>query len=591
MNKKIAGIGVFLITLLGGIALAQNILQNGRQNISWPDFGGPRGQAGADLVNNSIKVLSNNDDSVFRAFNTTDGNALAGSSVTTVDHNFGIVFADLTIKLYTGEHPNLVRVADPVGSGWTIAANATNPRTEIDITAPPGGPFDIALQLGIGPTSEVANIGDLSDVDVTTTPPEEGQAIVFDGSSWVPGASGDSSLKLQSVTGNNAVVKEGFLLLDDGIEIFSSADLTVDLSTITAPEAACSTPTDATNCFLYIDRTLIGPGINGDRGSIQVQADDFALFTTGPEVVDLARYIPVGYVVSADSGNTWDGTNSRFGTLAFRRHDPNTGLKKVDLNDAYTDDLRAGRKYLASITSAKTLSVEQCLFDGQEFEVAANGVDFATLKLTLNAFAGDTFRRGSVTDAVYEMNASDEEFTVFYCDVSGPSWVLKEKTTTVSVDLTDYANVNEATTWTGLQTFSGGVSVSGSAGNILSGTFTPSINAVQNGSGSSASLAHYSRAGNVVTFTIAASLTNVADNGETIVDFGGFPPQADPGDFTSSTDVIASASLYDSDATRKTVSAVVESSAATDTVRLFVKASAGNGGNFLVKISGMYEIQ
>jgi hypothetical protein len=78
--------------------------------------------------------------------------AVADSTTVEVDHNFGADFADYTILLYTGTHPNLTRVPDPAGDGWTIAAQGGNLKTKIDVTTPgAGGPHTfVVIVLHVG---------------------------------------------------------------------------------------------------------------------------------------------------------------------------------------------------------------------------------------------------------------------------------------------------------------------------------------------------------------------------------------------------------------------------------------------------------
>ena len=111
--------------------------------------------------------------------------SIANSAVTVIDHNFGIPFADLKINLYTGTHPNLVRVADPVASGWVIAATAGFLKTKIDVTAPSsGGPHTFAVLTMQSRGSE--KLKDLDDINTST--PIDGQFLIYDTatSKWIP---------------------------------------------------------------------------------------------------------------------------------------------------------------------------------------------------------------------------------------------------------------------------------------------------------------------------------------------------------------------------------------------------------------------
>ena len=62
-------------------------------------------------------------------------------------------------------------------------------------------------------------LSSLSDVDLTTTPPVSGDALVFDGADWVPGCGGGSGV-LPLVTGE---VPPVFVYADDGSLIYAPA--------------------------------------------------------------------------------------------------------------------------------------------------------------------------------------------------------------------------------------------------------------------------------------------------------------------------------------------------------------------------------
>lgn len=71
---------------------------------------------------------------------------VADSTSEDLDHNFGIDSADVGYALYTGTHPNLTRVSNPAGAGWTIAPTVGLTKTKTTITAPnSGGPHDFVL--------------------------------------------------------------------------------------------------------------------------------------------------------------------------------------------------------------------------------------------------------------------------------------------------------------------------------------------------------------------------------------------------------------------------------------------------------------
>lgn len=107
--------------------------------------------------------------------------SVANSAVTTFTHNFGVQFADLKILLYTGTHPNLVRVSDPVAAGWTIAANGGNPKTQVDVTAPgSGGPHTFAVMITHGRGAE--KLDELDDVNLSVAA-VDGNYFIYDSGS------------------------------------------------------------------------------------------------------------------------------------------------------------------------------------------------------------------------------------------------------------------------------------------------------------------------------------------------------------------------------------------------------------------------
>jgi hypothetical protein len=260
----------------------------------------------------------------------TIGTAVANSVTTTIEHNFGAQFADYTILLYTGTHPALVRVPSPAASGWVIAATVGFEKTKIDVTTPSsGGPHTYALQIVHVRGAEKLN--DLDDVDLTVAP-QDGQALVYDSvaTQWIPGASGDASFKIQSVSTPNAVLKGGHLIIDDERELATydgagsastdfGGDLTVSLTTIFG-----SAPANATAYYLYIDLQTLGAAVvqtDTGRQVYGIVEANFVLSTTAPEARDPRRYVPIGVIKSATSGTAWSGAGSAFRTLAVRRHE------------------------------------------------------------------------------------------------------------------------------------------------------------------------------------------------------------------------------------------------------------------------------
>lgn len=150
---------------------------------SWPDLGDAAGATQVNTQQDTIAAFSDDANSRYRT-----GAAVADATLTTFDHDFGVAFSELNVLVYTGTHPSLTRVADPAAAGWVIAANGTNPLTQIDVTTPgSGGPHDFAVMIIQGRGAE--SIDDLDDVDLST-PPAAAQVLKYDGANWVAGSVG-----------------------------------------------------------------------------------------------------------------------------------------------------------------------------------------------------------------------------------------------------------------------------------------------------------------------------------------------------------------------------------------------------------------
>lgn len=92
-------------------------------------------------ITNLYTLLGDDSMSRYKAFT-----AVANSSVGVIAHEFGLDFANLKVQIFTGTYPALTLVADPIGSGWTVAATSGLASRSIDVTAPAsGGPHTYAV--------------------------------------------------------------------------------------------------------------------------------------------------------------------------------------------------------------------------------------------------------------------------------------------------------------------------------------------------------------------------------------------------------------------------------------------------------------
>ena len=279
-----------------------------RLRIAYPDLGY---EGGASLHANQVTMVEKIGNSLNSRYE--EFSAIPDSTTVTQYHNFGVAFSELTILIYTGSGTDLTRVADPVAAGWTIAANSVDPKLKVDITTPAsGGPHTFAVIVIHG--SAVETIDDLDDVDISTTAPEDGQALVWDGSQFIPGASGDSSLKLQSIVGTDLNIKQGYLILSDGRELRLASDLVYDLSGVVVDD----------DYYVYIDLSLlpVSPTNLNGRLVYDLTSGMFTLKTETADLVNNSQFVYLGTLQR--SGGTWQNQQ----TGAFRRHDLSTGEVK-----------------------------------------------------------------------------------------------------------------------------------------------------------------------------------------------------------------------------------------------------------------------
>lgn len=258
------------------------------------------------------------------------------AEVVDLQHNFDTDIENLRWDLYNyvgGQWVLLTNASSPLRSAFTVIEKVGFEDTTLQITNNTGGDnLTFAVVLSNDPIH--LSSGDVKDVDVSTTPPQDGQALVFDSvsSKFKPGASGDSSFKLQAVTTPTLSLKGGYLFIDDERELATysgsgatsasyGVDLTLNLTTILGSSPAVA-PTNS--YYLYIDLQTLGTAVtqtDTGRKVYDVVLANFVLSLLTPEVRDPRRYVPLGVIKAADAGNVWSGTGSSFKTLAFRRHE------------------------------------------------------------------------------------------------------------------------------------------------------------------------------------------------------------------------------------------------------------------------------
>lgn len=244
-------------------------------------------------------------------------------------HNYVTDISNIRYDLYYlsgGAWIQLTESTTPKRSQFTVIEKVGFEDTTLQITNA-SGVNDLTLAVVMTNDPLFLREDDIKDIDISTTAPEDGQALVYEASSgkFKPGASGDASFKIQSVASDGTIVVKGGYLIDDaGIELATydgsgsvstdfGKDITFDLDSLVA------SPVNSTTYYLYIDRTLLSSAVtltDNSRKLVAVTGSQFVALTTVPDSIVLERYIPIGFVRRATG--VWSTTI--FGTLAFRRH-------------------------------------------------------------------------------------------------------------------------------------------------------------------------------------------------------------------------------------------------------------------------------
>lgn len=293
------------------------------------------GTAGGAGLHSSIESLYTKigDNMADRWFSLTDFDQ---AETVDLEHNFETDISNLRYDLYNytgGEWVRLTADTSPARSAFSVIEKVGFEDTILQITNNTGGNnLTFAVCLTFDSVSLVDN--DVKDIDIVSTTPEDGQALVYEASTkkFKPGASGDSSFKLQGVTDPSVTIKGGYLILDDGREIATydgsgtaatdfGTDIVVNLDTVLG-----SNPVNATTYYLYLNLLALGSEVTIDNGRkvYSVAAADtskFYLSTTKPEAINRAQYAVIGFVKSATTGTVWSGSGAAFGTVASKKHD------------------------------------------------------------------------------------------------------------------------------------------------------------------------------------------------------------------------------------------------------------------------------
>lgn len=257
------------------------------------------------------------------------------------------------------------------------------------------------------------------------------------------GAGGDSSFKVRDISGSVATINAGFIQLSNGYTLVTGSgtdstttnvDILIDLADIVA------SPVDSTTYYLYIDLWKLSDAItltdNGRKVINVSSASQFALVTTSPDLIQLYRYVYVGFVHTADSGNAYTGTNAYFGTSPSRVHMMIDEVNPIEMFEAQTTTNSAALSVSHGLTGEPQL-IALYYYDGtgkQSVDVSTVLSDKNSTSLVLDTQAFD-FTGGKYLEIKAEYNNKYTKTAVMQSNQYTSSWFTSTATTTVAHNL------------------------------------------------------------------------------------------------------------------------------------------------------------
>lgn len=262
------------------------------------------------------------------------------------------------------------------------------------------------------------------------------------------GAGGINDFRIASITTPTATIKGGYFKLDFNRELATydgagaaitdyGKDLAINLTTVLG-----SSPANATTYYLYIDLLNVNAEVTPTglgRKVYGVTEASFKLFTTSAEPLNPRRYVPVGVIASATTGNAWSGTGSSFKTFAIRTHDTVAGFFAEPEKKTYQITTAAASTVTPHTLSGEPQLVKAYYFDGTNkiglddsawlLNKNATNIEVSTLSLT--------FGSGQYVEiqAVYMPTRANSVVTLQ--NAFNSSWFQNTSVTTLPHNLTD----------------------------------------------------------------------------------------------------------------------------------------------------------
>lgn len=309
----------------------------------------------------------------------------------------------------------------PIGNGGTGQTTAIAALNAL-LPAQAGHANKFLQSDAINATWQVPSLSDLSDVDPASA--EDGQALVYsDGvNKFIPGASGDSSFKLQSILANSLILKGGYLKLADGRELasYNGSNYGADISVVlTDLQATMGTST----WYLYIDIDTLGSEVTLSGSGRKVYAitqSNMILSATKPESISRARYIPLGTVLGA----TPNYSTANFTTYAAKSHS-NSPLainpKVYSLSQAVGSVGSASQIKAGHILTAESFPSAMAASKVSFFNLAADGNDDSANARNLTNNGSTAFTGTNIfgtASAAANLDGTDDNFSSSSADLN-----------------------------------------------------------------------------------------------------------------------------------------------------------------------------
>lgn len=260
---------------------------------------------------------------------------------------------------------------------------------------------------------------------------------------------GDLSFRVRKVSSGVATLRGGLIRLDSG-EVIASGSAATEAAyksevSLTLATVLGASPANNTTYWLYIDRSTLTESTVTESGRKVWLANsdaNYKLLTTSPDRTDSFRYVEVGYLHSADSGTSFEGTGAYFGYTPTRNHNPIVSAASTPQTYSTSAITSAGIQTLSHALSGEPQQVSLFFFENSTGKKTA--LDVSSFMTNKNAsqlvfdFTDLTFNSGDYVNvqAVFFPNGALNQLVSASTQFES-GWYVDTTTTTVVHNLAD----------------------------------------------------------------------------------------------------------------------------------------------------------